>query len=94
MPPDRGRAVSVEAGVFRGRFEIHETLCHGGGSLRFNFETWLIQTYGLRVQSLNKRELTLAKKEYAEEYPPLGESEITLKTYPFKKYLDSKRNKC
>jgi hypothetical protein len=58
--------------------------------LRFNFETWLMQTYDLRSSALTKKELALAKKEYSEEYPPVGESEIGLKTYPFKKYLDSK----
>lgn len=62
--------------------------------MRFNFETWLVQTYGLKAQSLNKRELSLARREYAEEYPAPGESDIEMKTYPFKKYLDSKRNKC
>lgn len=58
--------------------------------MRFNFDTWLMQTYGMNKQSLTKRELALAKKEYAEEYPPEGESDIGLKTYPFKRYLDSK----
>ncbi|MBN1678302.1 MAG: hypothetical protein JW880_07165 [Candidatus Thermoplasmatota archaeon] len=58
--------------------------------MKFDFETWLRQNYGIRSQDLNKRELALAKREYAEEYPEPGESEIRLKTYPFKKYLDSK----
>ena len=57
--------------------------------MRFDFDTWLMQTYGMKTKNLNKRALALAKKEYAEEYPKPGESEITLKTYPFKKYLDS-----
>ena len=59
--------------------------------MKFDFETWLMQIYGLRPGTLTKKELTLAKREYAEEYPPVGESEISLKTYPFKKYLDSKK---
>ena len=50
-----------------------------------------MQTYSLRPTMLTKRELDLAKKEYSEEYPPVGESEISLKTYPFKRYLDSKK---
>jgi len=62
-----------------------------GDLLRFDFETWLMQTYDMRPKMLTKKELTLARKEYAEEYPPVGESEIGLKTYPFKKYLDSKK---
>ncbi len=59
--------------------------------MRFDFETWLMQTYDTRPKMLTKKELALAKKEYAEEYPPVGESEISLKTYPFKKYLDSRK---
>lgn len=58
--------------------------------MRFDFRTWLTQTYGLKQGDLTQRELTLAKKEYAEEYPRPGNNEIKLKTYPFKKYLDSK----
>ncbi len=58
--------------------------------MKYNFETWLMQIYDLKTTKLTKRELALAKKEYAEEYPPVGESNISLKTYPFKKYLDSK----
>jgi len=50
-----------------------------------------MQTYGLKVKGLTKKELGLAKKEYKEEYPAPGEGEIGLKTYPFKKYLDSKK---
>ena len=57
--------------------------------MRFDFDTWLMQTYGMKAKTLNKKALGLAKKEYKEEYPKPGESEITLKTYPFKKYLDS-----
>jgi hypothetical protein len=60
--------------------------------MRFDFETWLTQTYGLKARGLSKKELGLAKKEYAEEYPKPGESELKLKTYPFKRYLDSKRS--
>ena len=59
--------------------------------LKFNFETWLMQTYDLKASTLTKKELSLAKKEYSEEYPPEGESEISLKTYPFKKYLDTRK---
>lgn len=58
--------------------------------MKWDFETWLRQNYGLRSQDLNKKEVTLARKEYAEEYPEPGEGDIKLKTYPFKKYLDSK----
>jgi len=61
--------------------------------LRFNFETWLMQTYDLRPTQLTKKELAMARKEYAEEYPPVGESEIGLKTYPFKRYLDSRKQR-
>lgn len=49
------------------------------------------QNYGLRADKLTEKELSLAKEEYGEEYPPVGEHEIVLKTYPFKRYLDSKR---
>lgn len=62
--------------------------------MRFDFDTWLMQTYGMKVKDLDKKALSLAKKEYAEEYPKPGESEMTLKTYPFKKYLDSTKNDC
>jgi hypothetical protein len=48
-----------------------------------------MQVYGLRARDLDKKALGLAKKEYGEEYPPIGESDISLKTYPFKRYLDS-----
>ena len=57
--------------------------------MRFDFDTWLMQTYGLRAGALDKKALRLAKEEYGEEYPPIGESEISLKTYPFKRHLDS-----
>jgi hypothetical protein len=66
-------------------------LLETGDGLRFDFETWLMQVYDLRPKMLTEKELALAKKEYAEEYPPVGESNISLKTYPFKRYLDSKR---
>lgn len=58
--------------------------------MRFDFETWLVQNYGVRASALSEKELALARKEYVEEYPPPGEGDIKLKTYPFKKYLDSK----
>lgn len=58
-------------------------------TMRFDFDTWLMQTYGLRAEQLDEDALSLARKEYAEEYPQPGESEIRLKTYPFKRYLDS-----
>jgi hypothetical protein len=50
-----------------------------------------MQNYGMKANDLNKKALSLAKKEYSEEYPKPGESEIALKTYPFKKYLDSRK---
>jgi len=59
--------------------------------LKFDFETWLRQNYSIRSQDLDKKGLELAKKEYAEEYPEPGDSDIKLKAYPFKKYLDSKK---
>ncbi len=59
--------------------------------MKWDFDTWLVQVYGLKANGLNKKELALAKKEYKEEYPPVGESDFELKTYPFKKYLDSKK---
>jgi hypothetical protein len=52
-----------------------------------------MQNYGMKVKDLNKKALSLAKKEYSEEYPKPGESEISLKSYPFKKYLDSTKDK-
>ena len=58
--------------------------------MRFDFDTWLVQTYGMKAEKLDKKALELAKREYGEEYPPVGETAIKLKTYPFKKYLDSK----
>jgi len=59
--------------------------------LRFDFETWLRQNYSMKVQDLDEKELELARREYAEEYPRPGEGDIRLKSYPFKKYLDAKR---
>ncbi len=59
--------------------------------MRFDFETWLVQNYGIKAQDLTEEELALAKEEYVEEYPPVGEGEIKLKTYPFKRYLDAKK---
>jgi hypothetical protein len=61
--------------------------------VRFDFDTWLMQNYGMKTKDLNKKALSIAKKEYAEEYPKPGESEISLKTFPFKKYLDSLKDK-
>lgn len=61
--------------------------------MRFDFDTWLMQTYGMKAKDLDNEALSLAKKEYSEEYPTPGESEIALKTYPFKKYLDSAERK-
>ena len=61
--------------------------------MRFDFETWLTQNYGMKVKDLSKKALGLAKKEYSEEYPKPGESDIALKSYPFKKYLDSTKGK-
>lgn len=59
--------------------------------MRFDFDTWLVQTYRMKAVGLDKKALALAKREYNEEYPPVGEMAMKLKTYPFKKYLDSKR---
>ena len=64
---------------------------HEGEQLKFDFETWLVQNYGVKASALTEKELALAKEEYREEYPPVGEGDIKLKTYPFKKYLDSKK---
>ena len=50
-----------------------------------------MQTYGIKARDLDKKALSIAKKEYAEEYPKPGEGEMKLKTYPFKKYLDSEK---
>jgi hypothetical protein len=58
--------------------------------MRFDFDTWLTQTYSLKAKDLTKKELALAKEEYAEEYPPKGSHDIKLKTYPFQRYLNSK----
>lgn len=59
--------------------------------LKFDFETWLVQNYGIKATSLNEEELDIAKMEYNEEYPPDGERDIKLKTYPFKRYLDQRK---
>jgi hypothetical protein len=61
--------------------------------MKWDFRTWLVQVYDIKPEQLTKKEQDLAKREYAEEYPPEGESEIQMKTYPFKKYLDSKSRK-
>ncbi len=70
------------------------TICPfvGCDFMRFDFDTWLMQTYGIKAKDLNKKASVLAKREYAEEYPKPGESEIELKTYPFKNYLDSSKS--
>lgn len=62
-----------------------------GGNMRWDFETWLTQNYGLKSNDLTEKELALAKKEYSEEYPKPGEGEIKLKSFPFQKYLNSKK---
>lgn len=59
--------------------------------MKFDFETWLIQNYGLKKDTLTHEELSVAKKEYEEEYPPEGEHPIGLKTYPFRRLLDSRK---
>jgi hypothetical protein len=59
--------------------------------VKFDFETWLVQNYGVKAKTLTSKELALAKEEYLQEYPPVGERDIRLKTYPFKKYLDSRK---
>ena len=59
--------------------------------MKFDFRTWLSQNYGMKVEDLRPEERGLAEQEYREEYPPDGEGEIKLKTYPFKAYMDSRR---
>lgn len=59
--------------------------------MKWDFRTWLVQNYDIKPEDLSKKEQELAKREYAEEYPPEGEHRIGLKTFPFKKYLDSKK---
>jgi hypothetical protein len=76
---------------FRSRFNVLDAQFLLGGKLKWDFDTWLVQVYSLKVKDLNKKELALAKKEYKEEYPPRGEGNMKLKTYPFKKHLDSKK---
>ena len=76
---------------FRSKYNVLEAQFLLGGKLKWNFDTWLVQVYGLKAKNLNKKELALAKKEYDEEYPPNGEGNMKLKTYPFKKHLDSKK---
>jgi hypothetical protein len=63
----------------------------GGSSMKYDFRTWLVQNYGIRPENLDDEGMEFAKKEYAEEYPEPGEGEIRLKTYPFKKYLDTRK---
>ncbi|MGD9962628.1 MAG: hypothetical protein AB7S97_01830 [Thermoplasmata archaeon] len=57
--------------------------------MRWDFETWLRENYGLKADRLTDEALSIAKEEYEEDYPPPGEVEIKLKSYPFKRYLDS-----
>jgi len=45
----------------------------------------------MKVNDLTAEEIALARREYEEEYPPRGENEMKLKTYPFKAYLDRRR---
>jgi hypothetical protein len=63
----------------------------GRDNVRFDFETWLVQNYGLKKAALTEDELRIAEREYEEEYPPEGEHPIGVKTYPFKKYIDSRK---
>lgn len=76
---------------FRSRFYVLDVQFLLGGKLKWDFDTWLVQVYSLKAKDLNKKELALAKKEYEEEYPPSGEGKMKLKTFPFKKHLDSKK---
>lgn len=76
---------------FRSRLNVLGAQFLLGGKLKWDFDTWLVQVYSLKAKDLNKKELTLAKKEYEEEYPPSGEGNLKLKTYPFKKHLDPKK---
>jgi len=76
---------------FRSKYNVLDAQSLLGGKLKWDFDTWLVQVYGLKANNLNKKELALAKKEYKEEYPPSGEVKMKLKTYPFKKHLDSKK---
>lgn len=62
-----------------------------GETMKWDFDTWLAQNYGLRADKLTEEALSAAKKEYEEEYPPAGERNIKLKAYPFKRYLDSRK---
>jgi len=72
--------------------EEHRSRFADGEKLRFDFDTWLVQNYGLKKKDLTKKALELAEKEYKEEYPTPGEGNIKLKTYPFKKYLDKSKS--
>jgi len=76
---------------FRRRFNVLDAQFLLGDKLRWDFDTWLVQVYNLKAKDLNKKELALAKKEYDEEYPPSGNGNLKLKTFPFKKHLDSKK---
>lgn len=58
--------------------------------MKWDFRTWLVQNYEMKPENLDEQELELARREYAEEYPEAGEADIKLKTYPFKRYLESK----
>ena len=59
--------------------------------MRFDFDTWLVQNCGLKMGAFTDDELIIARREYEEEYSREGEHPIGVKTYPFKKYLDSRR---
>jgi hypothetical protein len=76
---------------FGGRFNVLDARFLLGGKLKWDFDTWLVQVYSLKAKNLNNKELALAKKEYKEEYPPSGEGNMKLKTYPFKKHLGSEK---
>ena len=44
--------------------------------MKFDFRTWLVQNYDIKPEMLDREGLELAKKEYAEEYPEVGEGEV------------------
>lgn len=75
--------------LFGGTLILPASHSSQGENVKWDFETWLAQNYGLMADKLTEEALSIAKKEYEEEYPPAGEGDIKLKTYPFKRYLDS-----
>lgn len=77
--------------VFGAALKTRQTSHPSGDALKWDFRTWLVQNYDIKPENLTKKELDLAKKEYKEEYPPDGEGNIKLKTFPFKKYLMAKK---